>query len=86
MESKATEYYEPGKKYLSRKLIAFLINDLILVGFSFAVLLINSSLLVPSVLISFMVLIVLNGVTYMGGKALEVWSKSKYFHSELIGK
>lgn len=74
------------KKYLSRKLIAFVVNDVILIACYILTLLISPSLLAPSVIISFMALIVLNGITYIGGKALETWAKSKWFRAELLNK
>lgn len=73
-------------KYMSRKLTVFIVNDLVLTGFMALSLFIDATILTTAVLISFMSLIVLNGITYIGGKALEVWAKSKYFHSELLGK
>lgn len=73
-------------KYSSRKLIAFIVNDLILVGVVTLILFVSPGLLTQAVLITFMSLIVLNGITYIGGKALEVWAKSKYFRSELFEK
>lgn len=73
-----------SKRYASRKLIAFIVNNAILVGLTVLMLLTTPKLLTPTVLISLFSLVVLNGVTYMGGKALEVWAKSKYFRSELM--
>lgn len=72
------------KKYLSRKLTAFIINDVILVSCYLITLEVAPTLLVPAVIIAFMALIVLNGITYIGGKALETWAKSKWFRSELL--
>jgi hypothetical protein len=86
MENKVGNAVGKCSKYMSRKLVAFIINDLILTGFMVMALLIEASILTSAVLISFMALIVLNGVTYIGGKALEVWAKSKYFRSELFNK
>lgn len=71
-------------KYLSRKLIAFIVNDVILTGVVLIILFKDSAVLTTPVMVAFMTLIVLNGITYIGGKALEVWAKSKYFHAELV--
>lgn len=75
-----------SKKYASRKLLAFIVNDIILVGLSVLLVFISPQLLTPTVMITLLTLIVINGVTYMGGKALEVWAKSKWFRSELVDK
>lgn len=81
----AVETHERDK-YLSRKLVVFIVNDILLVGFMVLTLVIDATILTTAVIISFMALIILNGITYIGGKALEVWAKSKYFRSELFNK
>lgn len=73
-------------KYLSRKLIAFTATNLILVMIFLVSIVRESSLLTSEVLITLMLFVVLNGVTYIGGKALETWAKSKWFHNELVGR
>jgi hypothetical protein len=47
---------------------------------------VEPGVLSSGVMITLLSLIVLNGITYIGGKALETWAKSRYFRSELVGK
>lgn len=74
------------KRYKSRKLIAFIVNNAILVTLFMFMLFTAPSVLTTPVIVTAMSLIVLNGITYIGGKALETWAKSKWFQSELMGK
>ena len=70
------------RKYLSRKLVAFVVTNVILLVVLFR----NGPALTAQSLTMLMLFVVLNGVTYIGGKALETWSKSKFFHAELLDK
>lgn len=72
------------KRYKSRKLIAFIVVNIILTTFVFVALFQAPEVLQSTVLVMYMTMTVLNAVTYIGGKALETWAKSKYFHKELL--
>lgn len=75
-----------SKGYMSRKLVVFVVNDIILVFCYILTLEVFPELLTTAVIITFMSLIVLNGITYIGGDVLDTWAKSKWFRSELVGK
>lgn len=74
------------KKYLSRKLVAFIVTNAILLIIFLVGIRHNGDILTPSTLTMLMLFVVLNGVTYIGGKALETWSKSRFFRAELVDK
>ena len=68
-----------------RKLLVFILTEMLLTLFFMAVLFISADSL-NGLGITIVVMVVLNGVTYIGGNVLSTWAKSKYFQSDLVGK
>jgi len=68
-----------------RKLTVWIVDTIILIALYVLTLLIYPEALL-TVGIILIIMIVLLGITYIGGNALATWAKSKYFHSELVGK
>lgn len=74
-------------KIKERKLTVWIVDTIILVGlFILTLFFAPTGLDIVAFLIFTVLMIVLLGITYIGGNALATWAKSKYFHSELVGK
>lgn len=72
-------------KIKERKLTVWIVDTIILIAL-YVLTLFKAPDVLLTVGVLMIVLIVLLGITYIGGNALVTWAKSKHFHSELAGK